>query len=640
VTSRSEVAMPWRRALVGGAGAAIAAGSMMTLARSAGQVRSLPERMLEWMLLFVPLDMFGAMLGAFGFEAKLYALYGSVLFSLAGLTLGGAFALRSGLQRPALAAIGPALWLFAMIIVMPLTSAGLFARDLVGGAAPTVLGYLATCLAFSGVLALFLPVDQEQERVSRSVDAMLRQTAGFGPTAEPLPVEWATPASAQPGPVGPLAALSRRAALVGIGGSAAALGATVVVARQRGSALPRVVILDPQEPLPSGGVEPPKPHPEVVAQRVDAVEPARPSPTPAGASPVAAPAATATPAGGEAARPQPTRAASPTPVKRQLARDKDGAVLPSGRRPGDLAEFVTPTDKFYVVSKNAAADPELAADEWRLVVDGDVNRAIQLDFASLTRLPTVEVTKTIECISNFVAKCELAPFGCDLMSTATWKGVRLADVINLAGGLKPGVVALAAIAADEFTTALPIEAAMDPNTLIVFEMNGEPLPREHGYPARILVPGRYGLKNTKWVVALRPMRREFVDWYGQRNWSKLGQIKTMTRIDMPAPNAVLPPGDHRVAGVAYAGDRGIAKVEYTVDGGKSWRAAELLDPSAAGKDTWVRWEGKVTLAPGAELTVVSRATDIGGAVQAEEFSLPQPDGGSGWHSLFLKAKPV
>jgi DMSO/TMAO reductase YedYZ molybdopterin-dependent catalytic subunit len=212
------------------------------------------------------------------------------------------------------------------------------------------------------------------------------------------------------------------------------------------------------------------------------------------------------------------------------------------------------------------------------------------------------------------------------------------DVVGLAGGLKPGVVALAAMAADEFTTALPIEAAMAPDTLLVFEMNGEPLPREHGYPVRLLVPGRYGLKNTKWVVALRPMRREFVDFYGQRNWSKTGVVKTMTRIDTPAAGALVPPGDVRVAGIAYAADRGIARVEYTIDGGKSWSAAELLDKSEPGRDVWVRWEGKVTIQPGAQLTVVSRAADLTGAVQPEEFQLPQPDGGSGWHGLVMKAK--
>ncbi|HEX2186068.1 MAG TPA: molybdopterin-dependent oxidoreductase, partial [Chloroflexota bacterium] len=321
---------------------------------------------------------------------------------------------------------------------------------------------------------------------------------------------------------------------------------------------------------------------------------------------------------------------------RQLKRDNDGAVLPSGRPRGELAQPITSNDDFYIVTKNAAGDPVLHAEEWRLRVDGQVQRPIELDYASLRKLPAVEITKTLECISNFVCKCEMAPFGCDLISTARWKGVRLSDVLGLAGGLKPGVVSLAAIAADEFTTALPLEAALDPETLLVYEMNGQVLPREHGYPVRVLVPGHYGMKNAKWVVGLRPMGREFVDWYGQRQWSKQAVVKTMTRIDVPGPGAELPPGQHRIAGIAYAGDRGVAKVEFSADGGRTWRVAELLEPPA-GRDTWVRWQGQFTLAPGAETTLVARATDGTGALQIEEFSLPQPDGGSGWHTADVRS---
>ena len=151
------------------------------------------------------------------------------------------------------------------------------------------------------------------------------------------------------------------------------------------------------------------------------------------------------------------------------------------------------------------------------------------------------------------------------------------------------------------------------------------------------MPGRYGMKNAKWVVGLRPLRREFVDWYGQRNWSKEGIVKTMTRIDVPARGAELPPGEHRIAGIAYAGDRGIQKVEFSADGGDRWQVAELLEP-ASGRDTWVRWQGRFTLTPGAELTLVARATDGTGALQAEAFSLPQPDGGAGWHHAKVRAK--
>jgi DMSO/TMAO reductase YedYZ molybdopterin-dependent catalytic subunit len=265
-----------------------------------------------------------------------------------------------------------------------------------------------------------------------------------------------------------------------------------------------------------------------------------------------------------------------------------------------------------------------------------VQRPVELELASLRRLPALEVTKTLECISNFVAKCELAPFGCDLISTARWKGVRVSDVLALAGGPRPGAVSLATFAADEFTTALPIDIVMQPDTLLVYEMNGQVLPREHGYPVRMLVPGRYGMKNAKWVVALRVMNREFVDWYGQRNWNRTAVVKTMSRIDVPALGATLPSGEQRIAGIAYAGDRGIAYVEFSADGGHTWEVAELLD-SPDGRDVWVRWQGSFTVEPGQDtLTLVARATDTTGATQAEPFMLPQPDGSSGWCSVDVK----
>ncbi|MGH2352920.1 MAG: molybdopterin-dependent oxidoreductase, partial [Chloroflexota bacterium] len=209
-------------------------------------------------------------------------------------------------------------------------------------------------------------------------------------------------------------------------------------------------------------------------------------------------------------------------------------------------------------------------------------------------------------------------------------------VLALAGGPRPGAVSLATFAADEFTTALPIEVALASETLLAYEMNGRALPREHGYPVRMLVPGRYGMKNAKWVVALRVMNREFVDWYGQRNWSRSAVVKTMSRIDVPAPGAELPPGEHRIAGISYAGDRGVAYVEFSVDGGRTWEAADFLEPPA-GRDCWVRWQGRFVLPPGAALTLMARATDGTGDTQPEAFSLPQPDGSSGWCAIDVRA---
>jgi DMSO/TMAO reductase YedYZ molybdopterin-dependent catalytic subunit len=318
-----------------------------------------------------------------------------------------------------------------------------------------------------------------------------------------------------------------------------------------------------------------------------------------------------------------------------LKRDKDGAVLPSGRRKGELTELITSNDDFYIVTKNAAGDPILHAEDWRLRIEGAVAQPIELDYAKLRNLPPVQKTKTLECISNFAAHCELAPYGCDLISTARWRGARLSDVLNLAGGVKASAKYLLAISADEYTTALPLEVALAPDVLVVYEMNGEMLPREHGYPARLLVPGRYGLKNPKWLAALRLESGEVVDWYGQRNWSKTAIVKTMSRIDVPLAGT-LSPGEYNIAGIAYAGDRGVARVQFTTDGGDTWDTADLIE-SPAGRDAWVRWIGRFSLEAGAGPTLRSRAIDGTGEPQGEEFHLPQPDGSSGWPSVEVRS---
>jgi DMSO/TMAO reductase YedYZ molybdopterin-dependent catalytic subunit len=285
-----------------------------------------------------------------------------------------------------------------------------------------------------------------------------------------------------------------------------------------------------------------------------------------------------------------------------------------------------------VVTKNAGGDPVLDEASWRLAVDGEVQRPVQLDFATLRGLPAVEQVKTLECISNLTSMCDLASFGCDLISTARWKGARLRDVLDLAGGLRPGVVSLQVQGADEFSSSIPPQLALDPAALLAYEMNGQPIPRQHGYPVRLLVPGRYGMKNAKWVVGIRALRTEYVDWYGQRNWNRQGVVKTMSRIDVPADGARLPAGRQRIAGIAYAGDRGINGVQFSSDGGRTWNPANFLE-AAPGRDAWVRWQAEFDVSPGQRLTLTARAFDGQGQVQSNVFRLPQPDGGSGLHSI-------
>jgi DMSO/TMAO reductase YedYZ molybdopterin-dependent catalytic subunit len=324
------------------------------------------------------------------------------------------------------------------------------------------------------------------------------------------------------------------------------------------------------------------------------------------------------------------------PPARRLARDKDGALTAAGRPRGELAPPITTNDDFYVVTKNALEDPVLDAATWRLVIDGEVNTPVQVDYATLLALPPVEITKTLECVSNFTASCNLASFGCDLLSTARWRGARLSDLLELAGGLKPTALGLACLATDEFSAGLPVEVARDPESLVVYQMNGQPLPREHGFPARLLVPGRYGMKNPKWLAGIRAVRQEYAGWYEQRNWDRNGIVKTMSRIDAPVDGAPVSAGWQRVAGIAYAGDRGVWEVEVSSDGGKTWEFARFLEP-VPGRDAMARWEAGFQMPTTGSVTLAVRATDGTGQLQAEDFQLPQPDGASGRHSITVFA---
>jgi DMSO/TMAO reductase YedYZ molybdopterin-dependent catalytic subunit len=548
----------------------------MLLLRWTAGVRTIPERFVEWLLLFVPTPLFEGALRHFGFDAKRYGLNAAVLVVLALFAALGYQVLRRGWSLTAIALLGPALWLVIMVVVMPLTSAGFFATDLLDGTSGAILGYLAVSLSYSTVLAL--------------IRAWLIAGAGFD-SLPTVPVR------------------DRRTLLTMLGGAGAAYAGTYAsnMLRPASTRAPSILLVDPQDPVPSGGLDPLNPHPQAV-----------PSPAaPAQAPPTPTPGASALPG-----LPEPRSA-------RDLPRDKDGAVLPSGRPAGQLASAITSNYDFYVVTKNAGGDPILHPGDWRLLVDGDVERSFQLDYATLRRLPAVQVTRTLECISNFVGKPELAPFGAELISTAQWQGVPVRELLALTGGPKSTARWMAVLSADEYTSALPIEVAMDPATLLVYEMNGEVLPREHGFPARLLVPGRYGMKNPKWVVGLRPMAREFVDWYGQRNWSKEGIVRTMARIDSPAPGAKLQPHSGTLSGVAYAGTRGIKRVEYSSDDGESWQDADLLEP-APGQDAWIRWRGSFDVSAGTKMTLSARATDGTDAVQEEAFTLPEPNGGTGW----------
>jgi DMSO/TMAO reductase YedYZ molybdopterin-dependent catalytic subunit len=188
--------------------------------------------------------------------------------------------------------------------------------------------------------------------------------------------------------------------------------------------------------------------------------------------------------------------------------------------------------------------------------------------------------------------------------------------------------------ADGYTEAIPLGDAMNPTTLLAYEMNGEPLPPAHGFPARLLVPGLFGMKNPKWIRRIEVVDHDFQGYWEKSGWSDEAVVKTMSKATTLQRTHTL--GEVPVGGVAYAGDRGIKEVEYSVDGGKTWQKAEVKP--ALGPFTWVLWAAVWTPAGPGEYTVKVRATDGSGVLQPAKETPTLPDGASGYHTLRVRVR--
>jgi DMSO/TMAO reductase YedYZ molybdopterin-dependent catalytic subunit len=285
-----------------------------------------------------------------------------------------------------------------------------------------------------------------------------------------------------------------------------------------------------------------------------------------------------------------------------------------------LALEVTPTDDFYTVSKNAF-DPAVDRASWKLEVSGLVEQPYALTYGELTALPAIEQYATLACISNEV--------GGDLIGNALWRGVSLKALLEQAG-LKPGVVDVVLRAADGYADSIPLERALQEGTILAYEMNRAPLNSQHGFPVRLIVPGIYGMKNVKWLTGVEAVDFDFKGYWQARGWDDRAEYKTMSRID--APNGGVR-GRATIAGVAFAGDREVSKVEVSTDAGETWEAAEIK-PALSGF-SWVLWHKEWTDPTPGEHTLVARATDGRGVVQTQRRAAPIPDGASGYHSRTL-----
>jgi hypothetical protein len=254
-----------------------------------------------------------------------------------------------------------------------------------------------------------------------------------------------------------------------------------------------------------------------------------------------------------------------------------------------------------------------------------IDHEIVMSYDQLLAQPMVERMVTLCCVSNEV--------GGDLIGNAVWQGVLLRPLLEEAG-VHPEAEQVFSESVDGFTCGFPVAAALDGrDCLIALGMNGEPLPRAHGFPARLVVPGLYGyVSATKWL-----QRIELTTWGASqgywipRGWSREGPIKTQSRIDVPRPNETVKAGTVTVAGVAWAQQRGVAKVEIRIDGGE-WREARLGD--GAGVDAWKQWVYEWDAAPG-DHSLQVRATDTTNHPQTEQVAPPAPNGATGYHTRHL-----
>jgi DMSO/TMAO reductase YedYZ molybdopterin-dependent catalytic subunit len=291
-----------------------------------------------------------------------------------------------------------------------------------------------------------------------------------------------------------------------------------------------------------------------------------------------------------------------------------------------LSPEVTPNEKFYTISINLF-DPTIDAKTWKLTIHGLVDKPLQLSLEDIKALPAYEAYATFICISNEI--------GGKLIGNAKWKGVPLKMLLEMAQ-LKPEARKVVLRSDDGYSTGVPLERCLRLQTFMAYEMNGRELPAGHGFPLRAVIPGYYGMKQPKWLTAIEVVADDYQGYWEERGWADEAVVKTMSRLDVPAHRSHVPVNGASIAGIAFAGDRGIHKVEFSSDGGKTWQEATLKPPLSP--YAWTLWAGELTLPGEGDYLLAVRATDGQGSLQDERISEPLPTGASGYHKLRIKGQ--
>jgi DMSO/TMAO reductase YedYZ molybdopterin-dependent catalytic subunit len=295
---------------------------------------------------------------------------------------------------------------------------------------------------------------------------------------------------------------------------------------------------------------------------------------------------------------------------------------------GSIVQAITPNELFYCVTKNVV-DPHVDVDLWHLEVGGLVKNSATWGFDDLMGFQMKEQETTLMCISN----------GLDagLISNAVWKGFPLRDVLDRAMPLA-GAARVRFHGVDNYTDTIPLEKALEPTTLLAYEMNGVELPDRHGYPLRLIVPGYFGEKNVKWLTRVEVASANAKGFYETQGWGPDFITPTRSRIDVPESWSSFSlgklDGPIEVKGIAYGGNRGISRVEFSSDGGKTWRDTEIY--YSGGNLAWSLWKTEWMPDTAGDYTLVARATDGNGDVQKWEEDRGPFSGVAGLHQIGVR----
>jgi sulfite oxidase len=302
-----------------------------------------------------------------------------------------------------------------------------------------------------------------------------------------------------------------------------------------------------------------------------------------------------------------------------------GLDVPAGATVSPVTPFITPSKDFYRID-TALSFPRISLPKWKVDIGGMVDKPLTFNYDDLLSRPQIERIVTLCCVSN--------PVGGEYISTATFQGILLADLLHEAG-VQAGAEQVFSTSLDGWTCGFPVTVALDGrDAMIALGMNGEPLPLEHGFPARLVVPGLYGyVSATKWLQKIELTTWDAAEgFWVPRGWARDGPIKTQSRIDVPRDGETLAAGPAKIAGIAWAQHRGIDKVEVRIADG-AWQQARLATDVT--DDAWRQWVLDWDATPG-KYVIQVRATDKDGSTQTADKAPPDPDGATGYHTRTVR----